>query len=125
MTALAVVETCSLLCSPDGPDTPFAWGVIGLADAGRFVCIIAGLLAILATPGAIRRCHTLGQHARFVSLALLVVVAVTTETEHIGDYPSYRLILNMAAAIAAACGLWSFRSETPTERGRGSHAAAA
>lgn len=95
-----------LLCSSDGPSTPFGNPVLAVADLLRIACAFGGLLVAATTPGVTRRAWTELQRWRLISIGLFALVAGGTELEHLGDWPSYRLLLNIAAVGFAA---WGYR----------------
>lgn len=104
----------SWLCSPGGPNTPFRGPYFIVADSLRLLCLFGAAVVLLYTWGALMRCRTFGQHARFVALALFVLSATGAEISHIGDYMSYRLFLNVTGTLFAAFGVYHFQRESPT-----------
>lgn len=94
----------SFLCSSDGPNLPFGSWLLTIADSVRLICVISGLVIAAATPTLSRRSWTALQRLRMVSIGLFALVAGTTELEHLGDYPSYRLLFNIVAVGFALRG---------------------
>lgn len=111
-------SSCSvtLLCSPDGPGTPFGNGWIALFDSVRVVCVLAALATIGFTLPAYPKMSSGGQRARMVALLLFTLQAITTESEHIGDYASLRLGFNLAAVLYGLYGIWQLRREDPAQQ---------
>lgn len=105
---LAQSDPCLAFCSPDGPGTPFAGPYLTAIDVLRIAVVLAGVGSIVLTPKVMTTCRTWGQRSRWASLAVFTLVAMNTETEHLGDWPSPRLMLNLLAAVLALIGLWSF-----------------
>jgi hypothetical protein len=103
----------SLFAAPNGPDMPFGTPALIVLDSLRMLILVLGVFVILMTPACMIRSRLSGgQLMRFFSLGLFVVIAITTEYSHIGDYANFRLVLNIIAAITAAWGVWSlFRYE--------------
>lgn len=103
---------CPWLCAGTyGPSTPFATPILMVADSLRLLCMIFGSLIILYMPTAISIATNRDQRFRFYGLALFVAVSVTTETEHFGDIPNYRLLLNILGCVATAYGLVRYDRE--------------
>ena len=103
--------------APNGPDLPFGTTELIVLDSMRVLIFVLGTLVILMTPLAMFHTRTsIGQLTRIFSLALLVIVSITTEYAHLGDYANFRLFFNIVAAFGAAWGMWSlFRFETPAQ----------
>jgi hypothetical protein len=99
---------CPWLCSPDGPSTPFGTAYIAIADSIRVLCYALGLGSLTYMPSAIYHSTTRDQRLRFYGLSLFIIVAVTTESAHLGDLPSYRLVLNILGCLATAYGMFTF-----------------
>lgn len=103
---------CPWLCAGTyGPSTPFATPILVIADSVRLLCMIFGALIILYMPTAISIAASRDQRFHFYGLALFVAVSVTTETEHFGDIPNYRLLLNILGCVATAYGLVRYDRE--------------
>jgi hypothetical protein len=115
---MALLTSCSvaLVCSPDGPGTPFGTPLIALFDTIRVVCVLAALATIGFTLPAYPKMSSGGQRARMVALLLFTLQAITTESEHIGDYASLRLGFNLAAVLYGLYGIWQLRREEPAQR---------
>lgn len=92
------------VCSPDYPGHPFGSGWLALFDAARLLCAFLAVVTLTYTPGTFARARTRGQRARLAALSLLSLQAVVTEIEHLGDYASLRLALNLAAVCFALYG---------------------
>lgn len=105
------------LCVPTGPGTPFAGWVLGIADTIRLAVIVGGGAAILLTvTSAIRSSVTQGQRTRMAGLGMFCLVAINTEVNRLGDLPSGRLALTVAAVSFSLHGMWSFRTrEHPSQ----------
>jgi hypothetical protein len=105
----------SIPVAPDGPGTPFATPGLVVLDALRLLVLVLGLLNLGLKPWLFRRSCTPGQVARFASLGLLAIIAMTISLEHLGDDANWRLFLVLVAMILNTWGNYSFlRYEQPT-----------
>jgi hypothetical protein len=116
VTEFLTACTASVVCSPNGPGTPFSNGWLALFDCLRVVCVLTCLATLAVTARAYGCAQVAGQRARVIALMLFMLQAITTETEHLGDYASARLLFNLAAAVWALYGMWQMRQEYPAER---------
>lgn len=121
MTDYLTSCTVPVVCSPNGPGTPFGNGWLALFDVLRIVCILTCLLTLGVTARVYGELGASGQRARVHALMLFMLQAVTTESEHLGDYASARLLFNLAAALWALYGMWQMRQEYPAKRRRHQH----
>lgn len=110
--------TVAIVCSPNGPGTPFGSPILVLFDTLRFLCIVSCLVTLAMTPKVYHLLNTSGQRARVHALILFMLQGITTESEHLGDYASARLAFNLAAAGWALYGMWQMRREYPAKRRR-------
>lgn len=111
---LSGIDGCPLVCNPHGPGTPFASPLLVVLDSLRVLCALGGLAIVIALLRSIRWANTPGQRSRLVALGLFGLVVVNTEAVHLGDYPSIRLPLTLAAVAFSVHGMWSiFRQEAP------------
>jgi hypothetical protein len=99
---------CPWLCSADGPSQPFSTPLIVVSDILRLVCSLLGLICLSLLGTAVAYAGSRDHRMRFYALGAFILVAVTTEAVHMGDDPSYRLILNVLGCLAATWGLWRF-----------------
>lgn len=102
------VNPCFLACSPEGPSTPFGSGLLVVLDTVRVLCVIVGIVVVVTAPRVVLRIQHWGQALRFAALAGFCLVAIDTRIEHLGDWPSVRLLVDVASTVAAAAGLWSY-----------------
>jgi len=105
--------TIALVCSPDGPGKPFGTAWIALFDSVRVICVLAALITLAFTPGVYEHLRAPGQRARMIALTLFTLQSITTESEHIGDYASLRLLFNVAAVLYGLYGILQLRKEEP------------
>lgn len=110
-------DCTGLLCVPVGPGTPFATPILIAADTVRLAVIVGGGASILLTAlSAIRASATAGQATRMAGLGLFCLVAINTKVARLGDLPSMRLALTVAAVGLSVHGMWSFRTrEHPSQ----------
>ena len=98
--------------SPDDPATPFAGPYFWIMDGVRVGTAVLAIGIIVLSILAARQVGP-RQAARFAALAVFALTTGITEIEHLGDRPSPRMLLNLAAA---ALGLWGvfrwYRAET-------------
>lgn len=99
---------CFLACSPEGPSTPFANPLFIALDVVRVLCVLIGLVVIVTTPRVLLIVGHWGQAMRFGALAGFSLVAVDSRIEHIGDWPSVRLLIDVLSTAAACAGIWSY-----------------
>jgi hypothetical protein len=102
---------CPWLCSADGPSTPFGSVGLSIADSFRLICFALGLVSLSYIPAGLFYAGGRGHRMRFYALAAFILVAVTTEAEHMGDTPSYRLVLNVVGCFAAVYGLITYSNQ--------------
>jgi uncharacterized membrane protein len=102
---------CPALCSPDGPNLPWGSPLIATADTIRMVIILLSFIVVILSPMSLNKAYSRGQQVRFFGICMLVIVAATTEMSHIGDTPSYRLVLNLLGVVATVGGSWQFLRE--------------
>ena len=104
-----------LTCTPTGPHQPFGSVLLGVADSGRLLVIVAALVLVFCSGMAWQRSvPNSGQRMRFISLSLFAAVVIGTELENIGNTPSYRLPVSIIAVVCGIIGLWKFRKEQPS-----------
>ena len=60
--------------------------------------------------------YSSGQRMRFLSITLFIIVAASTEMEHLGDIPSYRLVLNLVGSVLTSYGAFQFMREVRVYR---------
>lgn len=102
---------CPALCSADGPSTPFATPYLDVVDTVRVVVVVLALCCVIATPQVMYNAYSQGQRMRFFGICLFIITAATTEMAHFGDYPSYRLVLNLVGTVATTYGVLQFLRE--------------
>ena len=107
---------CPALCSADGPSTPFASPLLIAADVIRLLVIVLAFVCIVSTPKVMHDAYSQGQRMRFLGICLFIITAATTEMEHFGDYPSYRLVLNLIGSVVTVYGTLQFRREARAYR---------
>lgn len=113
---LAGVDGCPVVCNPKGPGTPFASPLFVVLDTIRVLCVLGGVAIVVSIPKAIQGATTAGQRSRLVAFGLFGLVVINTEAVHLGDYPSIRLPMTVAAVVFAVHGMWSiFRHEYPAQ----------
>lgn len=66
------------------------------------------MVGLALLPWQLRHAEDDGQQARFTGAGLLVASLMLTEIQHIGDYASWRLFINLAGATATVYGTWFF-----------------
>lgn len=114
MDFLALVQ--QLLSSPNGPHTPFSSTSLAIVDTIRIIVLVLGVLTLAVSPFAMAKARLPGQQVRLLVLALFTFSAIATEITHVGDYASWRLIVNTLAVAGAIWGQWSFfKFELPTQ----------
>jgi|SRR5882762_7350943 len=110
---LAEVCTWNIVCSPYTPHTPFATSMLILWDTARVITILACVVTLVWMPSAFASCITHGQRARYFALLLWILQDITTESTHLGDFASIRLLFNMGAALLGMYGVYMMRKEFP------------
>lgn len=102
-----------LLCSPHGPDTPFGNPALVVIDSVRIVVILcaAAIVGTSLWASAANRVEA-AQRGRFYGMCALALSVGTTETVHLGDYASYRLVLNIVGVGLSLWGVVSFLRES-------------
>lgn len=101
-----------LLCSPGGPSTPFGNPALVVIDSVRVVVMLCAALIVGTSLWAscANRVEA-AQRGRFYGMSALALSVGTTETVHLGDYASYRLVLNMMGVGLSLWGVVSFIRE--------------
>jgi peptidoglycan/LPS O-acetylase OafA/YrhL len=101
---------CPWFCTAeDGPSAPFTTPFLLIADSVRLFCILCGMVVVLYVPTALNCVRSRTRRMQLYGLALFMIVAITTEAEHIGDQPNYRLVLNLIGCICTVYGLVTYR----------------
>lgn len=114
------VPECLLpgFCPPPGPSTPFGSPLLVLLDTVRLAVLLIGLATLwrLTTvgPNQLARSRRIG----YAGAGLLVLGAIGTELNHLGDHAHYRLLLFVVGVGLIAWGVYT--SEKP---GRGDDSA--
>lgn len=122
---LASTTPCFLACTPVGPDEPFGSPLLVVVDTLRILSLLGGVFVVIVTPSIILRVAHWGQAVRFGALFGFCLVSIDSRLEHLGDYPSLRMLFDVAAIVAAVVGVWSYlrcgddrRRDRPRRRGR-------
>lgn len=105
---LASTTPCFFGCTPEGPDAPFGSPLLAVADTVRVLCVIIGVAVILVMPHVLRTVDHWGEALRFAALTGFYLVSIDSRLEHIGDYPSVRMVFDVAAVAAGGVGVWSY-----------------
>lgn len=106
----------SIPVAPEGPGTPFATPGLIFIDSLRVLVVVLVIACLCMKPWMFKKACTPGQIIRFIVIAMLSVVGMTIELEHIGDYANWRLFFVLVAMILNTWGNYSFlRYETPGE----------
>lgn len=117
------LTVCPVFCNPHGPNTPFATPLLVVVDVLRVVSVVGALLIVALVLRVFRRVEVSGQRSRFLAFALFALVVANTEMNKIGDYPSLRLPMSLAAVIYAVHGMRSVLTlelpAQPRDRGAG------
>lgn len=92
--------------SPEDPSTPFHGLGLFVLDSVRVLCALIAISVIVASFRLALKTSP-RQSARFLGLAILSLAVGVTEIEHLGDYASARMVLNVVGCMAAAYGLWA------------------
>lgn len=102
--------------APEGPGTPFGTPGLIVIDSLRLLVIVLGLVNLVLKPWLFRRCCAPGQFARFATIGMLAVVAMSIEVEHLGDFANWRLFFLLVAMIVNTWANYSFlRYEEPSQ----------
>lgn len=104
--------TVPLLCNSGGPSTPFGSPLLIVLDLLRVVCIFAAVAALILAPSTTGSLET-AQKLRVFALCAFLLEAITTESEHMGDFAGVRLAFNLAGALCALYGMRHMRKEDP------------
>lgn len=112
---LAEPCTWNVVCSPYTPHTPFGSPLLILWDSARTLTILACVVTLAFMPTVFYTCVTPGQRARYFALVLWLLQDITTESTHLGDDASIRLLFNMGAALIGLYGVYMMRKELPSQ----------
>ncbi|WWT39770.1 hypothetical protein [Microcystis phage Mwe-JY05] len=86
-------------------------------DAARIVIAFGGLALAAFTVRMVWLSKTSGQRARFLGIALLLLVVSLARIEALGSPVTWHFFVALAADVALAVGYYSFaRRETPSQR---------
>lgn len=98
---------------PNGPDTPFAEGVL-ILDLLRCLIMVFAAFTVVGSVLTVASAPALSQKIRFAALVVLMTIVALTELAHLGDRANWRLALSLIATGLAAWGIWAYlRYETP------------
>jgi hypothetical protein len=106
-------------CSPDGPGVPFGPWPVWAFDELRVACFVGTAATMILTVAALRHAAhgaTFGQQSRWLAALIFTISVAGTELEHLGDYASWRLLVNALALALNLYGLVHFlHHEQPNE----------
>lgn len=118
-----VCELIALVCSPEGPSTPFDGPVLAVFDMLRVLTVAAVLYVAGRARSDLARMVSPGQRARHLGICFLGAGVIITQLDHLGDLLSPRLILFLIGMTLLCYGVRELRTreEPARQQRRGRH----
>lgn len=96
----------NVLCTTAAPGRPFSTPLLVLFDSIRLIVLILCVINLVLTTVHFDKLSAPGQRNRMLSGVLWTLQTLTTESIHLGDQATMRLIFNSLATVAFFYGLW-------------------
>jgi len=100
----------NVLCTTDLPGRPFGSLELTLFDTFRVLVLVLCVINLIMAAMFYDKFTVIGQRNKVLSGVLWTLQTITTESIHLGDQATMRLIVNGLATIAFFYGLWQIRT---------------
>jgi hypothetical protein len=100
----------NVLCTTEPPGHPFGDLELSIFDTFRLLVLVLCVINLILSAMFYDRFTATGQRNRVLSGILWTLQTLTTESIHLGDQATMRLIVNGLATVAFFYGLWQVRA---------------